>query len=98
MGVSLTRSWNACCQNCAMTNEQSYELWKIRFRKDCESEGKLPAFNSLGEYTLKLLWGSGLAPTVRAIVGNIDGFRLNCAKALETDRLAPQSAPEINKP
>lgn len=50
----------------------TYEMWKIQLRKDCEIEDKLLAFDSLGEYTLKLLWKNGLAPTVRAIVGGFD--------------------------
>jgi len=85
-----------------MTNEQSqaaplltYEVWKIQFHKDCEIEGKLPAFDSLGEYALKLLWGNGLAPTVRAVVGSIDD---QTELSPETDSLAPQSAPEKTKP
>lgn len=45
----------------------TYEVWKVRFRKDCEIEDKLFAFDSLGEFALKLLWESGVAPTVRAI-------------------------------
>ena len=51
----------------------TYEAWKAQFRKDCESGDKLLAFDSLGEYTLQLLWSDGLAPTVRAVVGSFDG-------------------------
>ena len=78
-----------------MADEQSqaaplltYEVWKIQFRKDCEIEGKLLAFDSLGEYTLKLLWGNGLAPTVRAIVGSIDD-QAEVSPVPETDGPAP---------
>ena len=39
----------------------TYEEWRIQFRKDCENEGKLLAFDALGETALKLLWGNGLA-------------------------------------
>lgn len=46
----------------------SYEAWKVQLRKDCETEDKLVAFDSLGEYMLELLWGKRLAPTARAIV------------------------------
>lgn len=50
----------------------TYEAWKLQLRKDCENEDKLLAFHNLGEYALKLLWKSGLAPTVQAIVGTMD--------------------------
>lgn len=66
----------------------TYEIWKVQFRKDCENEGKMPAFDSLGEYTLKLLWQSGLAPNVRAIVESIDG-QANLSPTPETDSQAP---------
>lgn len=49
----------------------AYELWKVQLRKDCEKEEKLLAFYSIGDYTLKMLWESGLAPTVQAIGGSI---------------------------
>lgn len=45
-----------------------FEVWKVHLRKDCELQGKLLAFDSLGEYTLKLLWEDGLDPRVDAIV------------------------------
>lgn len=51
----------------------TYEEWKIKLRKDCEIRGKLLAFGSLGEFTLKLLWENGLGPPMRAIVGTVDG-------------------------
>ena len=78
-----------------MTNEQrqaapllTYEVWKIELRKDGEAEGKL-----LGECSLKLLWQNCLSPTVRDIVGSIDG-QAETSLAPETDGLAHQSAPE----
>lgn len=49
----------------------TYEAWKLQLRKNCEIEDKLLAFHSLGEYTLKVLWETGLAPTVQAIIGTI---------------------------
>lgn len=83
-----------------MTNEQrqaapllTYEVWKIELRKDGETEGKLLAFDSLGECSVKLLWQNCLAPTVRDIVGSIDG-QAETSLAPETDGLAHQSAPE----
>jgi hypothetical protein len=45
-----------------------FEVWKVHLRKDCELQGKLAAFDSLGEYTLKLLWEDGLDPRVDAII------------------------------
>lgn len=87
-----------------MTNEQgqtapllTYVEWRVQLRKDCEIQGKLPAFDSLGEYTLKLLWKNGLGPTVRDIVGSIDGqSELNTAQ--ESDGRALQSASDETKP
>lgn len=48
----------------------TYDHWKLQLRRDCELKGKLFAFDGLGEYTLRLLWGDGLDPTVDAIVRN----------------------------
>ncbi len=41
----------------------------MNLRQDCVSQGKLPAFDALGEAVLKMLWEQGLDPSVRAIVG-----------------------------
>lgn len=49
----------------------TYKVWKVQLRKDCERK-KLLDFDSLEEHTLKLLWKNGFAPTVQAIVENID--------------------------
>jgi hypothetical protein len=53
----------------------AYDVWKLQLRKDCEVRGKLDAFDSLGEYALKLLWETGIDPTVAAIVGDGRRFR-----------------------
>ena len=53
----------------------SYDLWKVQLRKDCELKGKLFAFDGLGEYALKLLWGDGIDPSVEAIVENTSRTR-----------------------
>jgi len=86
LGVSLTPFAAHFCQNCHMTLMTferkeappvlTYDLWRIQFRKDCEIEDKLFAFDSLGEFTLKLLWENGYAPTVRAIAGDRDDSSL----------------------
>lgn len=60
------------CERRQVPQLLTYEVWKLRLRKDCELEDKLLAFDSLGEYTLKMLWENGLGPTVRAITGSID--------------------------
>lgn len=52
----------------------TFEVWRVQFRKDCETEDKLLAFDSLGELTLKMLWENGPAPTVRAIVGSMGKY------------------------
>lgn len=46
----------------------TYDVWKLQLRKDCEMRSKLAAFDSIGEYALRLLWESGIDPTVAAIV------------------------------
>lgn len=53
----------------------TYDAWKLQLREDCEVRGKLAAFDSLGEYALKLLWENGLDPTVAAIVGDARRLR-----------------------
>jgi hypothetical protein len=50
----------------------SFEIWRSRLRENCEREGKLQNFVNLGDYVLKLLWESGLDPTVHDIVNNGD--------------------------
>lgn len=62
----------------------TYEEWKVKLRKDCEMKGKLRAFDSLGEFTLKLLWENGLGPSIRAIVGTSEG-QAELSTALESD-------------
>ena len=46
----------------------AFSAWKLLLRKDCESQGKLVAFESLGDYALQLLWEEGIDPSVEAIV------------------------------
>jgi hypothetical protein len=48
-----------------------FEHWKEHFRKDCEAQDKLPAFNCLGDSVLRLLWESGTEPKVQAIVNSV---------------------------
>lgn len=48
-----------------------FDDWKLQLRKDCELEGKLFAFNAMGEYALKLLWEDDIDPSVKAIVGSV---------------------------
>ena len=45
----------------------AFDTWKALLRKDCELQGKLLAFDALGDYVLQLLWTRGLDPTVKAI-------------------------------
>ncbi len=46
-----------------------FDAWKLRLRKDCELQGKLAAYESLGDYALKLLWEDDIEPSVEGIVG-----------------------------
>ena len=49
----------------------AFDVWKLQLHKDCELRDKLPAFNAIGNEVLRLLWETGLEPTVRAIVEDI---------------------------
>lgn len=33
-----------------------FERWKIVVREDCAREDKLPAFDAMGDYALRLFW------------------------------------------
>ena len=46
----------------------SFQLWKELFRKSCVGQGKLLAFEAMGEGVLRSLWRSGLDPNVNAVV------------------------------
>ena len=50
----------------------SFEAWKEYLCRDCISNEKLEAYNCLGDFILKLLYESGIAPTVEAITQNED--------------------------
>ena len=52
-------------------NGSNFRVWKRQFRKDCELHEKLNAYVVLGDSVLRLLWESGVAPTVRAVVEGI---------------------------
>jgi len=49
----------------------TFDAWKLRLRKDCDSEDKLSAFDSMPDFALKLLWEKGLTPTIEAIAASI---------------------------
>lgn len=46
----------------------SFEAWKDYLCSDCIRHEKLEAYNCLGDFILKLLYDSGIAPTVDAIL------------------------------
>ena len=46
----------------------SFQLWKELFRKSCIGQGKLLAFDAMGEGVLRSLCRSGLDPNVNAVV------------------------------
>lgn len=46
----------------------NFRLWKQYFREDCELHEKLDACAVLGDSVLRLLWQSGVSPTVQAVV------------------------------
>ena len=45
-----------------------YADWKELLRDDCNGRDKIYEFDGLAEYVLKILYESGLDPTVEAIV------------------------------
>lgn len=47
-----------------------FDSWKLHLRKDCELQDKLPAFNALGDDVLRLLWETGIEPSVIGIVNH----------------------------
>ena len=46
----------------------SFQVWKELFRTSCVGQGKLLAFEAMGENVLRSLWRSGLDPNVSAVV------------------------------
>ena len=69
-----------------MTHSMNFETWKSRLREDCEKDGKLAAFEALGDYVLKLLWKSGIEPSVRAICNDGAAFERSEADNQRTFR------------
>jgi hypothetical protein len=51
------------------TPSLSFDAWKLQLHQDCENEGKVKAFDAIGDYVLRVLWQSGIDPTVRAVSG-----------------------------
>ena len=48
-----------------------FEEWKRLLRQDCQQQGKLSAFDNLGDYCLNLLWDSDIEPTVQGIIDGV---------------------------
>lgn len=46
----------------------SFEVWKLLLRNDCERQNMARAFDSMGDYVLKLFWERGLEPTAQALL------------------------------
>ena len=49
-----------------------FERWKIVLRENCVREGKLFAFDAMGDYALRLFWERGTEPTVQGILSEKD--------------------------
>ena len=58
-------------QNFMECPKLTFEEWKRLLRQDCERQAKLPAFDSLGDYCLTLLWDSDIEPSVQAIIDGV---------------------------
>lgn len=48
-----------------------FSVWKRRFREDCYQHDRQTAFDDIGDMVLRLLWESGLEPTVKAVVAGV---------------------------
>lgn len=46
----------------------AFDTWKLRQPKDCELQDKLLAFEALGDFVLRLLWESGVEPSVQGVM------------------------------
>jgi hypothetical protein len=57
-----------------MPQKLSFDEWKSCLRDDCVKDGKLLAFDTLGDYVLKILWDAELEPTVKAITSDGKAF------------------------
>jgi hypothetical protein len=44
-----------------------FNTWKDQLRQDCERHDNLAAFEALGNYVLRILWESGIDPTVQGV-------------------------------
>jgi hypothetical protein len=55
-----------------MDNIAQFETWKTQLRENCAREGKLPAFNTLGDFVLLLLFERGVQPTPQAVVEDVE--------------------------
>jgi hypothetical protein len=54
----------------------AFDVWKLQLRKDCELQGKVSAFDAMGDYVLELLWARGLDPSVKAIIGQSAEYKI----------------------
>lgn len=46
----------------------AFDTWKLGLRTDCELQDKLLAFEALGDFVLRLLWESGVEPSVEGVM------------------------------
>jgi hypothetical protein len=60
----------------AINPEVPFDDWKSRFRRDCELQNKLAAFEALGDSVLKVLWESGISPTMKALLKDNEGANI----------------------
>lgn len=74
LALSSLAVWAYGCTIPSMADVHKFEAWKSQLRQNCDNEGKLSAFTSLGDFVLLLLFERGVEPTPRAIVE--DGNRV----------------------
>jgi hypothetical protein len=78
---------NTSGKESAMPSRMNFLTWKARLQDDCTKNGKMLAFNSLGDLTLKVLWESNLDPTVESI-GNGNRHAFEVEQVVEQERKA----------
>jgi len=49
----------------------TFTRWKTAFWRDCEREGKLLAFDAMGDSAMLLFYERGVEPTVQGILNDV---------------------------
>jgi hypothetical protein len=68
--VKVFRNLVLCLRHDKSMNapDLAFEAWKSRLQQDCQLRDKMLAYNTLGEDCLRLLWETGIEPSVQGII------------------------------